>query len=415
MKRQRAHADTDGSANVPLFLAYGALADVATRLASPQVVMPWIYTLIGGPLFLFGLLVPSVRLGSMASQLAALPILEASEIRKWITVAASLVVAALLALVCVAVLALPTALATALFFFCTLCLGGCNGTIQLASQDVMAKTVPLPRIAGLVALQASVGGALTLALTVSLILINRDPQSAHRHLLMIAVAAIIWIIAALTFSLIREPAGDVVARKSLWRQVREGAKLYASVRWFRRYISARMLFLSVGLATPFYSMHAASIYQGAAQSLTIFVIAVGLANMLSGLVWRRLLGRDPRVVLVFVGMVAAVAGCIAISEGRAPRAHIPYVYAVVLFLLALSEQGLTQASKTYVALIASNRERPLYLAVNNVLLSSLAVGVSGILGVIAHMTHIVWALCILIVVTLCASLNAYFLVPPPRA
>jgi len=401
-------------ANVRLFVVYGSLAEVASRLASPQVVMPWIYTLIGGPLFLFGLLVPSVRLGNIAAQLAALPILEATQVRKWITVAASLTMAALLALVCVAVLELPTALATAFFFLCTLCFGGCNGVIQLTSQDVMAKTVPLGRIATLVSVQSSLGGALTLALTASLMLIDHDPQSAHRHLLLIVVAAGVWIAAALTFSFVKEQPDKVVTKPSLWQQARRGMKLVRRVRWFRRYIIARMLFLSVGLATPFYSIHAATLYQGAAHSLTIFVIAVGVANMLSGLVWRRVLDRDPRYVLVLVSAVAAAAGALAISEGKVPRTNIPYLYAVVLFLLALSEQGLTQSSKTYVALIAPSRERPMYLAVNNILLSTLAVGVSGILGAVAHMTHIVWALCILVAVTLIAGVNALFMEPAPR-
>jgi hypothetical protein len=119
-------------------------------------------------------------------------------------------------------------------------------------------------------------------------------------------------------------------------------------------------------------------------------------------------------VLAAVGAVAAAAGCLALAQGREPSADIPVVYAIVLFLLALSEQGLTQASKTYVALIAADHERPLYLAMNNVLLGMLAVGVSGALGVVAHMTHIVWALCILIVITACASVNAVFMVPAPR-
>lgn len=414
MSTQRARTASGGRFNTRLFLVYGGLAEVATRLASPQVVMPWIYTLIGGPLFLFGLLVPSVRLGSIASQLAVLPILEAAQVHKWMTVTASLVMAVLLAAVCVAVLELPTAIATVLFFFCTFCFGGCNGIIQLTSQDVMAKAVAHGRIAGLVALQASLGGALALVMSAGLILVIHPPVSGDRHLLLIVIAAAIWIFAAVAFSLIREPASDVVPRQSLWRQVREGARLYTSVRWFRRYMAARMLFLSVGLATPFYSIHAASIYHGAAHSLTLFVFAVGLANMLSGLVWRRLLSHDPRLVLAGLGVVAAAAGCLAISAGGQPRQDIPFLYAIVLFLLALSEQGLTQASKTYVALIASSRERPLYLAVNSVLLGVLAVGVSGVLGVIAHMTHIVWALYILVGVTLCASVNAVFMVPAPR-
>ena len=400
--------------NEVLFVAFGGLADLAGRLASPQVVLPWIYSLIGGPLYLFGLLIPSVRLGSIASQLAAVAILEAMSLRKWMTVAASVAIAALLLLLTLAVLYLPVAAATALFFFCTLGFGACNGIVQLTAQDVMAKTIRHDRIGGVIGIQSSLGGALTLALVLALILVNPQPNSEKRHLIMVAAAALVWLLAALTVSMVREQPKRYDTASSLRSKLRQGFKLYKQHLWFRRYTGARILYLSVGLAMPFYSIHAATLYKGASQSLTIFVISVGVANMCSGLIWRRFLKNDPRQVLIASGVLAAAAGGLALCESFFPRWPIPLVYAVVLALLALALEGLTQGSKTYVALMAPGQERPLFIAANNTLLGILAIGVSGALGAVAHMTHILWALAILIVLSLCASINALSLVSPPE-
>jgi MFS family permease len=398
--------------NEALFIAFGALVDLASRLASPQVVLPWIYSLIGGPLYLFGFLIPSVRVGSIASQLAAVAILEAMSVRKWLTAISSAALTGLLLLITFAVLELPVAAATALFFFCTLGFGACNGIVQLTAQDVMAKTVRHDRIGSLIATQSSLGGALTLLLVVILILVNPQPNSEKRHLIMVGAAALVWLLAALAVSLVEEPPKRYNKVTSLWHKLRQGLRLYKHNTWFRRYTIVRVLYLSVGLATPFYSIHAATLYKGASHSLTVFVLSVGVANMCSGLLWRPFLRKDPRLVLVATGTLAAAAGGLALCEGFFPRWPVPIVYAIVLALLALSVEGLTQSSKTYVALMAPGRERPLFLAANNTILGALAVGLSGALGAVAHMTHIFWALVALIVLALCASITALSLVSP---
>jgi len=400
--------------NEGLFIVFGGLADLAARLASPQVVLPWIYSLIGGPLYLFGFLIPSVRLGSIASQLGAVAILEAMSVRKWMTALASAAVASLSLLLVFAVLELPVAAATAIFFFCTLGFGACSGVVQLTSQDVMAKTVRHTRLGELIAIQSSLGGALTLALVIALILVNPQPNSEKRHLLMIALSALVWFFAAVAISLVAEQPKNYRKVTTFWSKIKEGAKLYQHHLWFRRYTAVRLLYLSVGLAMPFYSIHAATLYKSAGQSLSISVISVAADNMCSGLIWRRFLRQDPRQVLILLGLLAALAGGLALCESYFPRWPVPVVYAVVLALLALALEGLTQASKTYVAIMAPGQERPLFLAANNTVLGLLAIVFSGALGAVAHMTHILWALVTLIVLALCASIGALYLVPPPQ-
>lgn len=397
------------------FLINGGLTTLARRFASPQVVLPWVYTSIGGPLFLIGFLIPSVRVGSIVAQISIVPMLRAIRIRKWVNVAASVTIAALLALISYAVLGLSKEAATGIFFVCTIGLGACNGVVELTSQEVMAKTIAPAHIARLVARQTMVGGFVTLALALGIYLTDPYPDSRVSHLVLIGMAALIWMMAAFSFAAIGEKPSPIQRKRSVWSEVRKGAELYRRDRWFRRYTATRVLFLSVGLAMPFYSIHAASLHQVDANNLSAFVISTGGANLASGLVWARLLNASSKIVLALAGLLAAAAGGVALAHEALPRIQPPLLYAIVLALVELAVQGVVLASKIYVALIAPAKNRPLYLAVNNMLIGFLAIGVSGVLGFVAHMTHITWALCSLIVLALAASMSALFLVSPPQS
>lgn len=56
---------------------------LANCLSSPQVVLPWVYALIGGPLYLVGLLIPTIRIGNLFAQLTIVPTLLTLKVRKW--------------------------------------------------------------------------------------------------------------------------------------------------------------------------------------------------------------------------------------------------------------------------------------------------------------------------------------------
>ena len=60
------------------------------------------------------------------------------------------------------------------------------------------------------------------------------------------------------------------------------------VAWFRRFLVARCLFLSVGLATPFYAIHAAGLHRDEQGTLGLFVLATGLGLIVGAVIWRPL-------------------------------------------------------------------------------------------------------------------------------
>jgi hypothetical protein len=394
------------------FLATGGLTALANRLASPQIVLPWVYQLIGGPLVLVSFLIPSVRMGGLITQITIIPTLLAMKLRKWAYVFASFLVAAILLIICFAALELKSVVAISVFFAGTLILGACNGIIQLTSQEVMAKSVRRKRIGLLLARQASIGGFLTLVLVTTTMYLLPDNGGKSQHLILIALAALVTVCAGITFALIHEPNSAAQPRHSIWAEIRRGWELYRTIPWFRRFFTTRALLLSVGLAAPFYAIHAAAEEQSSAQSLSLFVLATGVTNMFSGLIWSKMLSRDPTRVMFWSGVLAAVAGGVAMVRAIFPALSLLAVYVVVFALLELAVQGLTQSSKTYLALMTPADDRPRYLAISNALLGVLAVFVSGLIGIVAHSTHIYGALALLMALGLLAGFSARRLDPP---
>jgi hypothetical protein len=399
-------------ANEAFFLTTGGLTTLANRLASPQIVLPWVYHLIGGPLFLIGILIPSLRMGGLLAQITIIPTLLAMKFRKWAYVVASFLVAATLIAICTATLEFAVGGATLVFFASTLILGSCWGIIQLTSQEVMAKSVSPKRIGLLLARQASIGGLLTLILiAVTMYLLPQNGEKSQ-HLVLIVLAALAMVLAGAVFALVREPDSAAQPKHSIWVEIRKGWALYRTTPWFRRFFTARALLLSVGLATPFYSIHAASQEHSSAQGLSLFVLATGVTNVFSGFVWSGMLGRDPTRVMFWSGILAATAGGVAMLRAAVPALSFLVIYVIVFSLLELAVQGLTQASKTYLALMAPTADRPRYLAINNALLGVLAIFVSGLIGIVAHSTHIYGALGLLMLLGLLAGSSARRLMNP---
>jgi len=403
---QESDPPDSGKRNELYFLATGGLTALANRLASPQIVLPWVYHLIGGPLFLIGLLVPSLRMGGLLAQLTIIPTLLAMKLRKWVYVVASYLVAAALLIICVTALEFSVVAATSIFFAATLTLGACWGILQLTAQEVMAKSVRRKRIGILLARQASVGGFLTLVLVTATMNLLPDNGDKSQHLVLIVLAALGMVLAGTLFALIREPDSEAQDKHSILKEIETGWRLFLTTPWFRRFFTTRAMLLSVGLATPFYSIHAAAQQQSSVQSLSFFVLATGVTNIFSGLIWSRMLSRDPTRVLFWSGVLAAVAGGVAMLRAAVPALSFLVMYIIVFSLLELAVQGLTQASKTYLVLMTPEVDRPRYLAFSNALLGVLAVFVSGLIGVVAHSTHIYGALCLLMVLGLWAGFSA---------
>lgn len=399
--------------NETLLITTGCFSSLANQFANPQVVLPWVYNLLGGPLFLVGMLTPSLRVGALLAQLTIVPHLLARTTRKWAYLTSVFTSAAVLVLIAATLKEMDKVEALIIFFVSLVLLGASGGITTLAMTDITAKVLPRDRIGHVLSMRVSVSGVVLLLVMLSFSYLDPDiNQSDHKALMMI-MAAIAWVLAGLVFACVREPPSKVSKRSSMWTEIVAGWAFVKEVPWFRRFILVRALFLSVGLATPFYSIHAAIEFSKTAHSLSLIVIATGVTSIFSAPVWSRILKKDPRKALFRSGLFAATAGVIVFVHESLGEPH-PLVYMLVFAFLQLAVQGLTQSSMTYLALMCPEDERPRYLAISNAILGVLALFVSGLIGVLADSVHIYAALGLLVVLALTASRAARTLENPNR-
>lgn len=376
-------ACTEVPRNFLLNALNGTATKLAEQIASPSLVLPWFLAALGAPAALAGLLVPIRRGGSLLPQLAVAGRIRGFKKRKWFWVSAGLVQAVALLLM---VLITPTLPALGAGLVVVLLLGVfsvASGVGSVSYKDVLAKTVPKGRRGTLLATRATAGGLLALGAGLLLRSYVADVSLLTPYLLLIAVASMLWFVAALIFAAIQEEDGATEGSRNALAEAKAGFSLLHDVPGFRRFIMARGLLLTVTLSIPFYALHAKALTGSTASSLGIFVIATSLAQVLSSPFWGRFSDRSSRTVMMLGGGTAVAAGVAALMFGRLPASwQNASLYGAIFLLLGMAQAGVRLGRKTYLVDAAPAEDRPLYVAVSNTLIGALTLA-GGALGLVS--------------------------------
>ncbi|MDM7945290.1 MAG: MFS transporter [Oceanibaculum nanhaiense] len=363
--------------NYLLNVANGACTKLAEQLASPGLVLPWVIGALGAPAFLVGLLQPVKQAGSLLPQLAVAGSIRRLARRKWAWVMAGATQAACLLLMIPAAILLPP-LAAGIAIVALLALFSmASGVGSVAFQDVTGKTVPKGRRGRMLANRAAIGGALTLAAGIGLRWgLEGESESLFPYLLMIATAAILWALGALCFAAIEEEKGAREGGVTPLDSFRDGMALMREVPGFRKFLLARNLLLSVELSMPIYALHAQRSVGEGLGGLGLFVIAVGIAAILSSPFWGLFADRSSRLVMALSGLVAGFAALLALMLAHLGDGfQTPAAYALVFIIIGIAEAGVRLGRKTYLVDGAPADQKGLYAAFSNT--------VTGLLTVIA--------------------------------
>jgi len=388
--------------NYLLNLGNGACTKLAEQLASPGLTLPWLMAAIGVPAALIGFLSPIKQVGSLLPQLAVAARIRGLARRKWVWSGAGLVQAQALLLIIPAAAFLPPLAAgfaiLALFALFSLA----SGAGSVAFQDVTGKTIPKGRRGRLLSHRAALGGLLTLAAGLGLRAWLGEEGALAPYLWLLLAAALLWALAALLFAGIQELPGATEGGRDMLGEAREGIGLLRRVPGFRRYLWARAALTSVEIAMPIFVLHAHGLLQGAA-SLAVFIVAVGLANVVSSPIWGRLSDQTARRVMVQAALLGAAAGLLALAIGALLGEGISALsYAPAFFLLGIAEAGARLGRKTYLVDAAPAAERPLYVAFSNSLLGLVALLLGG-LGIVAQFAGAEAALLVFVAIALAAA------------
>ncbi|MCC5839777.1 MAG: MFS transporter [Opitutales bacterium] len=377
---ERACRATPG--NFFLTLAANTLTSVGDRIASAKTTLPWILGQVGAPGWMVGMLVPIRESGSMLPQLMIGALIRRRAVRKWVWVGGSLVQGMsllLMGLVAMKTEGLPSGLAIiGLLVFFSLARGACS----VAYKDVLGKTIPKTRRGRLSGWIAAAGGLGALIVGLGLgQLSDSAPLSLYAGLL--ALAALLWLFAAAIYSRILEFPGETGGGANGFREGLDKLSLLREDRPFRLFVIGRTLAMGSGLAAPFYVTLARRDLGHAAALLGIFIVAEGLAGLISAPVWGRWADRSSRLVfaaacaLSAVGSVAVAVWAWADLSVEAGRVFYPAAF----FLLGLAHAGVRLGRKTYLVDMAEGNQRTDYVAVSNTVIGALllAVGVMGAL------------------------------------
>jgi MFS family permease len=388
-------ACTDLPRNYLLNVANGACTKLAEQIGGPNLVLPWLLGALGTPAALIGLLMPVKQLGSLAPQLLVSGWIRQVARRKWVWAGAGLTqMAALLLIALFAMTLAPTPAGVAVLGLLVV-FSVASGAGSVAFQDISGKTIPKGRRGRLLSNRAFIGGVLTVA--AGLFLQHRlgDAVGVATYAVLVALAALLWGVAAMLFALLAEQPGATEGGRNMAAELRAGLDLFRRTPGYRQYVRVRALLLSVEVAMPFYALHGQALFGSALGTLGLFVLAVGLGSVLSSPIWGRFSDRSSRHVLVVSGLLALLTAVLALAVGQlADSGAGPWLYGAVFVLVGIAEQGVRLGRKTYLVDGAPADERPLYLAFSNTAVGVLAL-LAGLIGVLAERLGSGWAVLLL--------------------
>jgi hypothetical protein len=355
-----------------------AATKIGDGLTDSKLVLSWLLTALGAPVFLIGLLVPVREAGALLPQLFIAERIRAVAIRKTLWAAGSIVQGAAVLGMAAAALTLEGAVAGWAVIALLTVFALARSVCSIAYKDVLGKTVSKNTRGTATGTASTVAASVTLAFGLLLtfgILEKSVPVIAA----VLVLGGALWLAGGSLFMTLTETPGategganpfSVVLKQ--WRLLRDDGQL-------RRFIAARGLLLGTALGPPFLLAHAAA--SGDPAPLGLYILASGGAAALSGYVWGRLSDRSSRKALIAAGALGAVA--LATAALLPPKLLTAAVAATILFVLMIAHNGVRVARSTHLVDMAQGDDRSAYTALSNTIIGIL-LALAGLFGLIAQ-------------------------------
>lgn len=340
-----------------------ALTKTGDALVDPKLVLAWLIGALGAPAWMVGLLVPVRESLALLPQLFTAGPVSQMRQRKWAWIFGS--VGQALAVAGMAATAWFLEGATAGWSIVgLLALFALSRSIcSVSYKDVLGKTVA-KKTRG-----TATGTAGTVAATTGLLFgvalaTGWLAKNAEIIALVLATAALLWAAAALLFSLLREPARR--GSKSGGLSLSDTPKHFADPQ-FRLFVISRALLTATALAPPFIIAAADFSVETVIGTLGLFVTSSALAGILSSYIWGRLSDRSSRQVLIWSGVVSAIALAAAATAILADSPWLAALWFLPLihFLLMIAYQGVRRGRSTHLVDMAGEDRRAAYTALSN--------------------------------------------------
>ncbi len=391
------------------YLLWGGIADsLSDILASPSIVLPFLYLALGAPQFLAGLLLPCVKGARIVAEAVMSPYVRVGERSKKAMILPNLVIALVLVVLALSGAALPNGVVMVLFVLVALVVGCCYGIWALGSNHIYGSELEDEERGQIIFTQLALSCiiAIVLVWATRALMTGETPFERHRVLLWLGVLALL-VSCFCMFRLVLTKSPEEVSnpeaseeKETFFNQVSRGWSLALQFAWFRRFLVARLFFLSVELATPFYTIHAATFHLSTPHILSIFVTATSAGRALGAILWRRVVRKSIRYTIAGASMIACLSALMAIGFDLFGLASNPWVYATTIFFLSFGIGGETEGRYLYLLSMSSDTNRPYMVALADAVAGIGGIIFAAVLGLVAQIQSVLFPLIVL------AGLNA---------
>ena len=273
---------------------------------------------------------------------------------------------------------------------------GLNG---ISWPALVGKAIPARvrgRFLGLGQLLSSLG-ALGAGYMVRLVLGQQGWSSAARWALLFACAFIGMTLSLLCILLVHEEAEDrIPSRISVTKSLETMAGYLRQDRRLRRVVATQLVLGTAAAVFPFIVVRARDIVPGSGQMIGLFLMMQNLGGVTAALLCGQLIDHVGSWAAIRLGTVVQVAALLAVILASV-MATPQVLYMVAFFLLGFVGGSSWWSFSAYLLDMATDEQRPIYLATSGILtsptfLSSILVG--GVFGAIAP--EVVFALAMLL-------------------
>lgn len=392
------------------FIHIGSLVATKTgdRLSSPKLVLSWLLTQLGAPVFMLGLLVPVRESLSLIPQLFVAGYIRRVGVRKWFWVAGSTVQGLAIGGMAIVAMTLQGAVAGWGILGLLVVFSLARGVSSIAAKDVLGKTISKSRRGTVTGYASSAAGAITIVVGIAWLFIAPEEQETKFFAGLLAIAAALWILAALLYGRLAEYSGATEGGGNAIAEAFRQMKLIREDSDLRQFVIVRTLLISTALVAPFYVSLVSKQDSGEFSQLGMLLIATGAAGFVSAPIWGRLADRSSRRTMAAAALLAAFAGFLTVVLAKIRGLpHLSLWISVTYFLLSIAHSGVRVGRKTHLIDIATVENRASYVAVSNTIIGVMLLvgGGFGALASIAGSTVAIFALSAITLVAAVATLR----------
>ncbi|KAB7884242.1 MFS transporter [Poseidonibacter ostreae] len=343
---------------------------LADSVANMKVIIPWLMESLSVPLFLISFLVPIKESGSLLPQLLIAAYIRKLPIRKYIWSLGSFIQALCIIAIGIVAWNMQGLNAGIAIIVLIIIMSLARGLSSVAAKDVIGKTIPKKRRGALNGYSGSLAGLIVIGLGVYFLFVGEKPFSPQNFGILLFLAGFFWIIASLTYLKIEEFEGETDGGGNAITVALKKLSLLKTDKAFRLFVITRALFLCAVLSAPFFVILAQQHSNSSNYLLGLFILAGGLADFSSSVVWGKLSDISSKKSMIIGATISTILGFLVfiLSTIYENIFSTLWLMPLIYFILTVGYQGIRIGRKTYLIDLADGNKRTDYVAVSNTII-----------------------------------------------